>query len=331
MPRSEAPTIQVPAAAAVKVPAVARIKVPRWLRVGVVIGLLALFGNEACVFSEARDVASSAPMQDLAGLGTAWDQYDRLSAGSYLGVTRGLGLALKRQTEILADRVAANYRTPAPNVRETQWAAAAKALERALTFSPGDEDIRGTLRYAEGHLKRINGEADKSRKETASAQRNFSEAVSAFREAAALRKNWPDPFIGLARTFIFGLDDVDRGADAMTQAQKLGHMPSPRETAQLADGYAARSETLNRAASEVRDMPQEREFLTRAREACQKALELYATIPDFTDVPAHIRVTQRRLEVVERKLAELEGRSWLKDLEGLGRILVPQSFPKGST
>ena len=109
----------------------------------------------------------------------------------------------------------------------------------------------------------------------------------------------------------------------MNQAQKLGHTGSPRETAQLADGYAARSEALNRAATEVRGMPQEREFLTRSREACQKALELYSTIPDFLEVPAHIRVVQRRLEFVERKLAEIDGQSLAPAESNLGRMLLP--------
>ena len=51
--------------------------------------------------------------------------------------------------------------------------------------------------------------------------------------------NWPDPFLGLMRTFIYGLEDVDRGADALQQAQRLGYTPGDRETAQLADGYRA--------------------------------------------------------------------------------------------
>ena len=32
-----------------------------------------------------------------------------------------------------------------------------------------------------------------------------------------LHAEWPDPFLGLARTFIYGLEDIDRGADAMNQ------------------------------------------------------------------------------------------------------------------
>ena len=57
--------------------------------------------------------------------------------------------------------------------------------------------------------------------------------MAAFREAAELRPNWPDPFLGLARTFIYGLEDVDRGADALKQAQRLGYTAGDRETAQL--------------------------------------------------------------------------------------------------
>ena len=63
----------------------------------------------------------------------------------------------------------------------------------------------------------------RGRSPRAEAQRELAEAVSAFREAASLRPNWPDPHLGLARTFIYGMEDIDRGADAMNQAEKLGY------------------------------------------------------------------------------------------------------------
>ena len=77
-----------------------------------------------------------------------------LRGRSYLGgmATNPLRRALRRQTLILADRVTANYRTPTPTVREAQWTAAASALARAVADDPQDGTIRGTLRYAEGHL-----------------------------------------------------------------------------------------------------------------------------------------------------------------------------------
>jgi serine/threonine protein kinase len=283
--------------------------------------VLAVAANEAYVWGQSRALGGAVPSHDFGALSAAWSDYDRLRRRSVLAIgARGLGNALHDHTLALAERVTANYRTPTPTVREAQWQATAAALERALAVAPDDNVARGTLRYAQGHLHRINGEASKSRRQTAQAQRQFADAVTAFREAAALRRDWPDPFLGLARTFIYGLEDIDRGADAMAQAETLGYTLGPRETAQLADGYRGRGDALDRAAAELGGMPQEKEFLTRARDAYRKALELYTAIANLPDVPAHIRTTQRRLDEVERKLALL-GDGPGSILRGIGRIL----------
>jgi tetratricopeptide (TPR) repeat protein len=195
----------------------------------------------------------------------------------------------------------------ASTVWSAQWSAAAAAHTRASRVAPSDARLRGTLRYAEGHLHRIDGEARQKEKQTAPAQQEFAAAVAAFREAAALRPNWPDPLLGLARTFIYGIEDIDRGADAMSQAEKLGHTLGPRETAQLAYGYAARGTNLERAAGALGGMPQQREFLTRARDAYKRAHELYTSIATFGDAPDQIRSMQRRLERVERQLDDNRG------------------------
>ncbi len=137
------------------------------------------------------------------------------------------------------------------------------------------------------------------------AQHQFSEAVAAFREAAQLRSDWPDPFLGLARTFITGLADVDRGADALSQAERLGHKPGDRETAQLADGYRERAETLARSARQLAGMPQEQGYLERAIVAYQQALTQYSKITGFGDTTRNIRTTQRALERARQRLDEL--------------------------
>ena len=93
------------------------------------------------------------------------------------------------------------------------------ALARAVAVSPHDPQLRAKLRYCEGHLHRINGEAKRSRRQFEEAQQDLTEAVAAFREAAELQRGWPDPFLGLARTFIYGLQDLDRDADALRQAE----------------------------------------------------------------------------------------------------------------
>ena len=87
----------------------------------------------------------------------------------------------------------ANYRTPSPSVREAQWRAASSVLARALAARGDDRGLRAALRYCEGHLHRIDGEARKARKLPAEAQHEFADALVAFREAAELRQDWADP------------------------------------------------------------------------------------------------------------------------------------------
>jgi tetratricopeptide (TPR) repeat protein len=244
------------------------------------------------------------PTLELDGLAEGWNQYEALSRRSLgIGVNR-LEQALAQQTRVLGDRVIANYRTALPSVRETQWRLAREALAHAVSAVPSAQ-LKASLRYCDGHLHRIDGEARKARGKTVEAQQQFTDAVTAFREAAELRPNWPDPFLGLARTFIYGLEDVDRGADALGQAQRFGYTPGDRETTQLADGYRARGETLARIARTLGGLAQEQDYLTRAAEAYRRALDLYAKVVSFADVARTMRLTQRALDQVEQRLAVL--------------------------
>ena len=297
------------AAQAAAPPARTAARVRSWrgaLRLALLFFVLGIFGNEILVATAAGRVARFVPTRELGQLADVWDQYDELSHRSYLHMgTRSLARSLTQQTANLAEQVIADYRTPLPTVREAQWSMAREALAHAVALAPGNPQLRAALRYCEGHLHRINGDARKSRKQGAAAQRDFTDAVTAFREAAELRPKWPDPFLGLTRTFIYGLEDVDRGADALNQAQQYGYVPGERETAQLGDGYRARADTLARKARQLANMPTERDYLARAAEAYRQALTLYAKAADFAGVPATIGFTQRSLSQVQRRLVEL--------------------------
>jgi hypothetical protein len=265
---------------------------------------LATACNEIGVASRARRVAETVPTRGLDGLADAWDEHDALRRRSMgIGVI-GLERALARQTGVLGDRVFANYRTSLPSVREAQWRSAREALARAVRVVPTAQ-LEAALRYCEGHLHRIDGEARKARGKTVEAQRQFTDAVAAFREAAELRPGWPDPFLGLTRTFIYGLEDVDRGADALAQAQRLGYTPGDRETTQLADGYRARADTLARTARTVAGLAQEQDYLTRAAAAYRQSLDLYAKVIGFADVARTMRLTQRALGHIEERINTL--------------------------
>jgi hypothetical protein len=269
---------------------------------------LFLIVNEVLVGTEAGRAAAAAVTGELDDMDEYWSEYDTLARRSYLGIgVAGLERVLKDRTQELAERVIDNFRAPEPTVREAQWAAARNALRRAVGVDRRSDRLKAALRYCEGHLHRINGEARKSRKQLAAAKEELTDAVTAFREAAALRPDWPDPFLGLMRTFIYGLEDIDRGADALQQAQRLGFSAGSRETTQLADGYRRRGETLMLTAQELEGMPQESEYLQRAAESLREALTLYNRVPGFGGVARSLRSVQRALERIEERLAEISG------------------------
>jgi len=287
------------------VPRKQRSRTHRVFRAALMLIVLGLAANEIQIGSEAGELARTVATYDFDKLPSAWNQYDSLRDRSRLGFgTSDLEDALTRRTTVLVDRIIANYRTPNPTVREAQWMAARDALDRALSFAGDNRDLRGALRYCEGHLHRINGEAQKTRGDGDEGQEELADAVVAFREAADLRQNWQDPFLGLARTFIVGLDDVERGQDALNKAVELGYTLSDRESLLLADGYRSQGNSLVRTARQVKGLPQEHDYLSRAAEAYRLALTNYANAPNTGPVPNNIARTQRALVDVEQELGE---------------------------
>ncbi len=291
----------------------------RLIRAALILIVLGILMNEIKVASLAARVAEDVSTRELEQIGDAWTSYDNLSRRSYLRIgTFALERSLTRRTSTLADRVITNYRSPLPAVREKQWQMARDSLARALAVGGYDQQLQAALRYCEGHLHRINGEARMRRREADVAQRELTDAIAAFREAAELRPGWPDPFLGLARTFIYGLEDLDRGADALNQAQRHGYTPTDRETVQLADGYRARGNSLVRSARQLSGMPQETDYLTRAAEAYRESLTLYSKASSFANVPMNIRLAQRGLSDVQARL------------DGLSHPYTEPAVPQGS-
>lgn len=309
----EPPATPPPVAPPVSVPK-PRSRVPRLIRNAAIVVFLALAANEGCVASQANDLAGTVPVQTLEGLAAIWPKYESLAGHSMLGGwgVKHLESTLTSQAQMLAERVMTNYRTTQPTVREGDWKDASEALRHALAIAPSDRKLRASLSYCEGQLHRINGEAAKSRNEQKKAREEITAALVSFREAIDLRPNWADPYLGLARTFIYGEEDVDRGADALNSAAKYGHTPSERETTQLADGFRARGEALLRTAVTLKGMPQERDYLTRASQAFHTALDRYATIAGFGNAALNLKETQKRIDRIDERLAEIEreGGGW---------------------
>jgi tetratricopeptide (TPR) repeat protein len=221
--------------------------------------------------------------------------------------------------------VIADYRQDAPSVREAQWREASGLLTNALTIDPGDRTVAASLQYCDGQLDRITGEARKRRKEPAAD--SLHEAVNHFQEAARLNSRWPDPYLGLARTYIYGLDDVDKAVSALDEAEKRGYRPGNRELVQMADGYRRRGDRMQAQAAEVRGLDQEKDCLQKAADDYRHALDLYGKAIGFGETTTSIKQVQKQLEVVTARQDEIS--SPLQSIEnGLKGILKGVLGPK---
>jgi hypothetical protein len=137
----------------------------------------------------------------------------------------------------------------------------------------------------------------------AAADQELNAAISEFRAAAELQPRWPDPFLGLFRTFVIGLGDVDRGLDALTRAEALGYVRTPREIAQLAQGYEQRGRSLEMIAKEAPATLPVNDYLSQAAQAYRQSLTLYTTVPGYGNAMRKIRTLSDRLERIERLTA----------------------------
>ena len=88
----------------------------------------------------------------------------------------------------------------------------------------------------------------------------------------------PDPELGLARVYVYGLKDIDKGYEALQQAEKRGYQLGNREKSQLADGYRDRADRLWWDSRNVRGLPQEKDQIQSAADDYKRALELYQGI-----------------------------------------------------
>jgi hypothetical protein len=298
-------------------------RLPRAVAPGLVIAALILFANESCVGRGAGRVAATVRTTEIADLPAVWATYDTFSQRSYLhfGV-HSLERALIFRTQTLADRVISNYATGVSAIRETQWKQAKAPLTLATRAVPDDSQIRASLRLVEGHLHRIDGDANKERDQLQAAQQEYAEALTAFREAAELRPNWPDPFLGLSRAFIYSLADLERGEDALNQAQRLGYKVVQADVLLLADGYRKRGDALASNARTLAQTAQEQEWLARASAAYKRSIELYSSVAGG-NVPRSVRSALAGLDRVEQRLNVLANPPGPEDIAG-GANLVEQ-------
>ena len=238
--------------------------------------------------------------EQLTGADQIWARWTELSRGNPSSfLLRGPRSAVKQKLVEAANHVIDTYRNDSQPVYENDWKTARTELAHALAADPDDRSVRGKLRLCDGHLARINGQAHRSPAE-------LNDAVEKFTEAQQLLPQSPDPYLGLARVYVYGLRDIDKANDALQQAEKRGYPLANREKLQLADGYSDRANLLWWDSRNIRGLPQEKDQIQRAADDYKRALELYQSIAPYGGAATKITQIQSSLDSVNFRLQQLE-------------------------
>jgi eukaryotic-like serine/threonine-protein kinase len=279
-------------------------KVRRWLAAAALVAAIVVVGNETIVWSAAKELRVKLATGGGSDVQDVWSRYQDLSQRSFMGIgLLGVKSPLKERLRAQAEHVIADFRQDEPLVREAQWKDAATWLSDLLHIDPGDNTATARLRYCEGQLERINGEARRRKQQPAT--QPLRDAVARFEEAGRLDTRWPDPYLALVRTYVYGLDDIDKAIAALAEAERRGYRSGNRERVELADGYRARGDRMRREAAAVKGLEQERPCLENAAADYTKAVEIYGKAIGFGGASTSMKVTQGRLDDVQKRLSEL--------------------------
>jgi serine/threonine-protein kinase len=199
----------------------------------------------------------------------------------------------------MADAVIADYRREEPAVGPVEWRQAAQALRWAQDLAPDDRGLRAKLLSCEAHETRLAAQA--LPRGNARRKQLFRSAITGFKHAASVDPQSFDPYLGMSRTQVYGLDDVEAAAAAIAEAEKRGYSPNRREHAQLGDGYLRQGEKSRRVAANLTGEQRARE-LENARVAYGRCVELFDPILDFGNAAHNLEFCKRQLATVSRDL-----------------------------
>ncbi len=276
-----------------------------FVTVGLVIAASLLIFNEVAVWRQGASLAREVESERLKDMDIAWQRFEALSKTNFVpGILSHPRNTIQSRLVSIADGIMREYRTSdSPTVTENDWVRAQGVLSKALMADPGNRDIRGKLYLAEAHLSRIRGTARGNTK-------LLQEARGKFEQSADLLPKAPDPYLGLARLYVYSLRDVDRAEEALEAAEKRGHEKGLRERAQLADGYRDRGDRLVREGVRAAGLPEEKDLLKRAKDDLERAEEIYREIIPYGGSSASLRRVLENLDVIAARRDAMKDSIW---------------------
>jgi hypothetical protein len=116
----------------------------------------------------------------------------------------------------------------------------------------------------------------------------------------------PDPHLGLARVYVYGLHNAGQAVAEFHAAERLGFRPGPREAEQQADAYLYRAEREMAAWQRVSSKATEARYLTLAQHDFERARNLYEPIAGFSNVSQNLKRLNQDEDLMRKTGADRE-------------------------
>jgi serine/threonine protein kinase len=267
------------------------------------LGAGAFAVSQYVVWRNAQQLAHDLESEKQQNLDAAWQEYAKLSSRSHTPfILWSAESALRDRLVSDADRtIVKAEESDGPAVMESEWVHARNEVARALELAPSDKTIHGKLRLIDGHLARIRGTARHD-------ARLLEESREDFQDAANYMKRSPDPWLGLARLYIYSLHDMDQAEAAFKEAGRRGHDISKRETAQLADGYRYQGERTLVMGDRATTSADAQRYYAMADKDLVHARQLYESILPWGGAAANLKKVDQSQSRLEARRSASRGR-----------------------
>jgi eukaryotic-like serine/threonine-protein kinase len=273
----------------------------RMASIALMIAAIVLFATEGGAWVAAERFRTGIAALDARMLPQMKAGYDSIGASSllHLGLRLRVNRVLERRLTALADSVIADYRREEPTLGPADWQQANKALLWALEISPLNAALRARQLTCEAHVLR---HAARNQPRGGQAGRQmYAAAIEKFRLAAQLDPRSFDPYLGITRIAVYGLDEVDQASAAIAEAEKRGYTPGRRERAQLGDGYLRRADRTRRLARTLSG-PQRDRKLENALSDYERCVEAFDPIIGFARAADNLEHCKRQIERINTEL-----------------------------
>jgi hypothetical protein len=239
----------------------------------------------------------------IAEVNADWSLYKTLEQrnlplGRYSPVA-WLSQSLRAGLVAAADDVIDRYRNSSNFVLDDfDWRKAQICLQHAEELDESDIAVKGKLALTNAYLALL--ENPQTEQIAARAKRGFEEALSDLPRS-------PDPHLGLARMDIYNFRNIGRAVAELSDAERLGFKPGPREFEQQGDGYLLRAESeLRQAQKATLARADAAKYLALARGDMERARNLYEPIDGYSNVGSNLKRLDRDRDRLQALLAKNE-------------------------